>query len=117
MRIAYLHGGGMPSPFANGVHVMRMCDAFAAAGHEVTLYSMPGSDEDPYTYYGVRHRFSDPPRRLSRLHALRLLEARRGHPDTHCGRPHPGSRLRAGPLRPGRPQERGAPGVRDPSTA
>ncbi|MFB7435227.1 glycosyltransferase family 4 protein [Streptomyces microflavus] len=57
MRIAYLHGGGMPSPFANGVHVMRMCDAFAAAGHEVTLYSMPGSDEDPYTYYGVRHRF------------------------------------------------------------
>ncbi|WP_371621567.1 glycosyltransferase family 4 protein [Streptomyces sp. NBC_01116] len=57
MRIAYLHGGGMPSPFANGVHVMRMCDAFAAAGHDVTLYSMPGSDEDPYTYYGVRHRF------------------------------------------------------------
>lgn len=57
MRIAYLHGGSIPSPFANGVHVMRMCDAFAAAGHEVTLYSVPGSGEDPYAYYGVRHRF------------------------------------------------------------
>lgn len=57
MRIAYLHGGGIPSLFANGVHVMRMCDAFAAAGHEVTLYSVPGSGEDPYAYYGVRHRF------------------------------------------------------------
>ncbi|WP_326693589.1 glycosyltransferase family 4 protein [Streptomyces sp. NBC_01766] len=65
MRIAYLHGGSIPSFFANGVHVMRMCDAFAAAGHDVTLYSMPSaystcstcSTEDPYTYYGVRHHF------------------------------------------------------------
>ncbi|MEJ8641170.1 hypothetical protein WKI68_06125 [Streptomyces sp. MS1.HAVA.3] len=59
MRIAYLHGGSIPSFFANGVHVMRMCDAFTAAGHDATLYSLPGSytDADPYEYYGVRHRF------------------------------------------------------------
>ncbi|WP_275462247.1 glycosyltransferase family 4 protein [Streptomyces noursei] len=59
MRIAYLHGGSMPSTFANGVHVMRMCDAFSAAGHDVTLYSLPGPQlaADPYAYYGVRHRF------------------------------------------------------------
>ncbi|WP_330333757.1 glycosyltransferase family 4 protein [Streptomyces sp. NBC_00536] len=58
MRIAYLHGGSIPSFFANGVHVMRMCDAFTEAGHEVTLHSLPGSaTEDPYAYYGVRHRF------------------------------------------------------------
>ncbi|MEW1865494.1 glycosyltransferase family 4 protein [Streptomyces sp. NBC_00669] len=59
MRIAYLHGGSIPSFFANGVHVMRMCDAFTDAGHDVTLYSLPGTytDQDPYTYYGVRHRF------------------------------------------------------------
>ncbi|WP_329179232.1 glycosyltransferase family 4 protein [Streptomyces sp. NBC_01477] len=59
MRIAYMHGGSIPSFFANGVHVMRMCDAFTEAGHDVTLYSMPGSytDQDPYDYYGVRHRF------------------------------------------------------------
>lgn len=59
MRIAYLHGGSIPSFFANGVHVMRMCDAFTDAGHDVTLYSMPGSysDDDPHEYYGVRHRF------------------------------------------------------------
>lgn len=59
MRIAYLHGGSIPSFFANGVHVMRMCDAFTAAGHDVTLYALPGSwpADDPYSYYGVRHRF------------------------------------------------------------
>ncbi|MFJ4591751.1 MULTISPECIES: glycosyltransferase family 4 protein [unclassified Kitasatospora] len=59
MRIAYLHGGTIPSFFANGVHVMRMCDAFTAAGHDVTLYTAPGSypADDAYAYYGVRHRF------------------------------------------------------------
>ena len=62
MRIAYLHGGSIPSFFANGVHVMRMCDAFTDAGHDVTLYTAPGTDAyadlDPYAYYGVRHRFA-----------------------------------------------------------
>ncbi|MER0447924.1 glycosyltransferase family 4 protein [Streptomyces sp. Edi4] len=59
MRIAYLHQGSIPSFFANGVHVMRMCDAFTDAGHDATLYSLPGTytDDDPYAYYGVRHRF------------------------------------------------------------
>ena len=28
MRLAYLHSGSIPSVYANGVHVMRMCDAF-----------------------------------------------------------------------------------------
>lgn len=59
MRIAYLHGGSIPSVWANSVHVMRMCDAFASAGHDITLYAAPGTHEaeDPYAYYGVRHRF------------------------------------------------------------
>ena len=37
MRIAYISGSVIPSRFANGVHVMRMCGAFAALGHEVSL--------------------------------------------------------------------------------
>ncbi|MFF7245877.1 glycosyltransferase family 4 protein [Embleya sp. NPDC008237] len=49
----------MPSVYANSVHAMRMCDAFARAGHRVSLYTAPGSFavEDPHAYYGVRHRF------------------------------------------------------------
>ncbi|MFE4515841.1 glycosyltransferase family 4 protein [Kitasatospora sp. NPDC056783] len=97
MRIAYLHGGGIPSCFANGVHVMRMCDAFTDAGHDVTLYSLPGSssDEDPYEYYGVRHRFpirlvpapeDTPVGYLERGRAIRDLLATDGAPDVLYGR-------------------------------
>ncbi|WP_103504830.1 MULTISPECIES: glycosyltransferase family 4 protein [unclassified Streptomyces] len=59
MRIAYLHAGSIPSVYANGIHVMRMCDAFSEAGHDVTLHTLPGTYRaaDPYAYYGVRHRF------------------------------------------------------------
>lgn len=60
VRIAYLHPGSVPSLYANSVHAMRMCDAFAQAGHEVTLYTAPGTYtvDDPHAYYGVRHHFS-----------------------------------------------------------
>ncbi|MGW2631179.1 glycosyltransferase family 4 protein [Streptomyces chattanoogensis] len=59
MRIAYLHACEIPSVFANGVHVMRMCDAFADAGHDITLYAATGSTpaEDIHAYYGTRNRF------------------------------------------------------------
>ncbi|WP_329179238.1 glycosyltransferase family 4 protein [Streptomyces sp. NBC_01477] len=60
MRLAYLHPGSVPSLYANSVHAMRMCDAFTEAGHEVTLYTAPGTYtvDDPHAYYGVRHRFA-----------------------------------------------------------
>jgi glycosyltransferase involved in cell wall biosynthesis len=60
VRLVYLHCGTIPSIYANGVQVMRMCDAFSEAGHEVVLYALPGSIDvdDVYDYYGVRHRFS-----------------------------------------------------------
>ncbi|MCT9011633.1 glycosyltransferase family 4 protein [Streptomyces rhizosphaerihabitans] len=59
MRIAYLHSGSIPSVYANGVHVMRMCDAFTDAGHEVVLYALPGTVPagDAHRYYGTRNRF------------------------------------------------------------
>ncbi|WP_329361108.1 glycosyltransferase family 4 protein [Streptomyces sp. NBC_00669] len=59
MRIAYLHPGSVPSLYANSVHAMRMCDAFAQGGHEVTLYTTAGTFtvDDPHAYYGVRPRF------------------------------------------------------------
>jgi glycosyltransferase involved in cell wall biosynthesis len=59
VRLVYLHCGTIPSIYANGVQVMRMCDAFTEAGHDVVLYALPGSInvDDVYDYYGVRHRF------------------------------------------------------------
>lgn len=39
MRIAYVAGTALPSRVASAVNVMSMCRAFAAAGHEVTLYA------------------------------------------------------------------------------
>lgn len=101
MRLVYLHSGSIPSVYANGVHVMRMCDAFTEAGHDVTLYALPGSIsvEDVYGYYGVRHRF--PIRRIAaprlplvgpwmravRIRGdLRRVSHRQGRPDLAYGR-------------------------------
>ncbi|MFE4515839.1 glycosyltransferase family 4 protein [Kitasatospora sp. NPDC056783] len=97
MRIAYLHGGNILSHFANGVHVMRMCDAFTDAGHDVTLYSRSGTyaNEDPYEHYGVRHRFpirlvpapeDTPVGYLERGRIIRGLLTADGVPDLIYGR-------------------------------
>ncbi len=43
---------------ANSVHVMKMCDAFAALGHRVTLFAkQPPNGEEPFGFYGVAARF------------------------------------------------------------
>jgi len=59
LKIIYVSGSTVPSRFANSVHVMKMCQAFAANGHEVVLYAHKNSDEeiDPFEYYGVNKRF------------------------------------------------------------
>jgi len=58
MRIASLSFSRIPSRKANAVQVMRMCEAFAGAGHQVTLFASHGSEAgDPYAYYGVSRTF------------------------------------------------------------
>ncbi len=62
MRIYYLSATPLPSLAANTVHVMRMCSAFARAGHDVTLVTAPPRDPalrdvDPYEFYHVAKRF------------------------------------------------------------
>ena len=42
MRIAYLSSSLIPSRAANSVHVMKMCQTFAALGNRVTLYARAG---------------------------------------------------------------------------
>ncbi len=61
MKILYLSGFPVPSRAAHGVHVMKMCQALAQNGHEVTLFACGRKDdrtEDLYGYYGVRNTFS-----------------------------------------------------------
>ncbi len=59
MKITYLSHSIIPSRFANSVHVMKMCQAFANNGHDVTLLAKEGEQlkKDAYTYYGVKNNF------------------------------------------------------------
>ncbi len=99
MKIAYLSNSDIPSRSANSVHVMKMCQAFARNGHDVTLFGLDGSQEDllrnetPYTFYGVeevfRLRFVLPWRHLGRgwVYSWRLFRAMRAlQPDLVYGR-------------------------------
>ena len=57
MKIGYIHDSRMPAPEANTVNVAKMCDAFAANGHEVTLVHLPTQMKgvDVRAYYGLHH--------------------------------------------------------------
>lgn len=63
-KLAYLSGATIPSRTANSIHVMKMCQALADEGNEVSLFA-PDIDEgkephvaDIYAYYGVQPVFS-----------------------------------------------------------
>lgn len=63
MKIVYVSKSVIPSRTANSVHVMRMCQAFADLGHDVTLLAQVNvkleeeNVDDPYSYYGVKDNF------------------------------------------------------------
>jgi glycosyltransferase involved in cell wall biosynthesis len=71
MRLLYLSLSYIPSRRASSVQVMRMCDALARQGHEVTLVAKRGheaSDRSDHAFYGVSETFdikklARPPRR------------------------------------------------------
>jgi glycosyltransferase involved in cell wall biosynthesis len=61
MKIVYLSSSTIPSRAANSVHVMKMCQAFAANGHEVTLLARRPSTThiaNDYDHYGVTPSFN-----------------------------------------------------------
>lgn len=68
MRIAYLAYTAMPSRKASGVHIMKMCQAFASLGHQVCLFNprfdKTISSREMASHYGVMNNFS--------LHSLPL---------------------------------------------
>ena len=59
MKIVYLSSSTLISDAANSVHVMKMCQAFAKLGHEVTLYGLcgEGSLDEVFSHYGVEPVF------------------------------------------------------------
>ena len=64
MRLAYFSIARLPSRTANSIHVMKMCQALAAQGHDVSLYvpAYPDTEYedvsvDIFDYYGVRKTF------------------------------------------------------------
>jgi len=63
MKITYLAPSIIPSRSANSIHVMKMCQAFAKNGHEVTLIvpnrkdEMEQDVEDVFGFYGVERCF------------------------------------------------------------
>jgi glycosyltransferase involved in cell wall biosynthesis len=92
VRIAYISQSTLPSRAANSVHVMKMCQAFAANGHDVALWGLRlrkesfGEGASIFDLYGVQESFSVfrllHVRGLYRLYALRaVLAARRWGPD------------------------------------
>lgn len=67
VRIAYIARMRMPTERAHGIQIMRMCEALASQGADVTLYysnrrqvpSMRGVD--PFEYYRVQRNFEIKP--------------------------------------------------------
>ena len=62
MKIFYLSHARIPSRTANSLNVMKMCEAFAQNGHDVTLFAPRSSRtepgvEDSFAFYGVEPRF------------------------------------------------------------
>ena len=63
MKIVYASASLIPSRFANSIHVMKMCEAFAINGHEVVLLAfrgdgwLVGKEKEIFDYYGGEDRF------------------------------------------------------------
>ncbi|MCE7887563.1 MAG: glycosyltransferase [Alphaproteobacteria bacterium PRO2] len=60
MKIAYIAPQAIPSQAANSVHMMKMAQAMAENGHDITLFAARGSNdssEDIFNYYGVKQNF------------------------------------------------------------
>ncbi|NLZ06792.1 MAG: glycosyltransferase family 4 protein [Phycisphaerae bacterium] len=62
MRLIYLSSSTIPSRSANSIQVMRMCQAFAKGGHQVTLIAQRGKGmergvDDVFSFYDVENCF------------------------------------------------------------
>ncbi len=71
MKILYIANLPLPTEIAQGVLIMKMCEAFALAGASVELVvpmRLNQIKQDPFKYYGVRENF-----KIKRLPTLDLV--------------------------------------------
>jgi glycosyltransferase involved in cell wall biosynthesis len=75
VKIIYFAGSVVPSHTANSVHVMRMCEALARLGHDVTLVAKrgAGTDADAHTLYGTSGFACELVKFTNRLSLVRYL--------------------------------------------
>ncbi|HEY4511348.1 MAG TPA: glycosyltransferase family 4 protein [Candidatus Paceibacterota bacterium] len=62
MKLYYIADVRLPTERAHGLQIMKMCEAFARGGQEVTLLvpnrkNNAGEEHDPFVYYGVERNF------------------------------------------------------------
>lgn len=94
MKLFYFSGSTLPSGYANAVHVMKMCAAFARAGTDVTLFAKGRRHENLHALYDVPKNFTlrlAPPVKIPLLSGLMragftLWQSRGGKPDFIYGR-------------------------------
>ncbi|HEX6882610.1 MAG TPA: glycosyltransferase family 4 protein [Planctomycetota bacterium] len=96
MRIHYVSHAAIPSREANSLQVMKMCAAFARAGHTVVHFCRPGPEAgDAHAFYGLAPSFRIERvaggglpivRRLRRAWRLAARLAREPVPDLVYGR-------------------------------
>lgn len=60
MKIFYITNVRLPTEKAHGLQIMKMCEAFAQNGCDVTLIAprLPTIADDPFAYYSVKKNFT-----------------------------------------------------------
>lgn len=64
MKLLYVSNARLPTRAAHGLQIMQNCEAFAAAGADVTLWvphraaGRDGDRGDPFDYYGIERTFA-----------------------------------------------------------
>lgn len=69
MKILYLSAALLPSEISHSLSIMRFCQAFADAGHDVTLsgITLSRTPVDPTAFYGLRGGFKTKILRVNRI--------------------------------------------------
>lgn len=73
-QLLYIGNVKIPTNKAHGVHMIKMCEAFASAGLSVTLVAamrFSSLKDDPYEYYGVKRNFKI--KRIFSIDAIHLI--------------------------------------------
>jgi len=78
MKVVYISNSRIPSRFANGIQVMRMCEAIAKLGHDLLLLirsektGIEANQDDIFSFYGVEKSFEikRTPLRKKSIHGL-----------------------------------------------